>query len=345
MIVSGITAAEYVSCLLGFLLYCWLNKKQEQRKKGQGSVMRRLMRIALPDGVGSVARSILLTVEHLLIPIGFRKSGASAQTSMATYGVIHGMTLQLLLYPSALLTSLSSLLVPELAEQHAQKNNTRIALITARVLKMTMLFAVGTAGILYAYATPLSMRVYGNADAAEYIRLLAPLIPVMYLDMTVDGILKGLDQQFYSMRYNLLDSGLCVLLVYLLIPRYGVKGYIFILFASEILNFYLSIGRLIRVTQVKLELMEGVVQPLFCVLAAFFMVRLAFGNLGAALGETGSLVLWIGLNAAIYLCFLRWVGSLTRADTQWIQGLLSRNKTKTLGVQTKLQNKAAKPRS
>lgn len=62
-------------------------------------------------------------------------------------------------------------------------------------------------------------------------------MPVMYLDMAVDGMLKGLDQQLSSMRYNIIDSGLCVILVYFLIPRYSVKGYIITLFVSEILNF------------------------------------------------------------------------------------------------------------
>ena len=48
---------------------------------------------------------------------------------------------------------------------------------------------------------------------SEYIKLLAPLIPLMYLDGSVDSMLKGLGQQVYSMRVNILDSLLSVVLI------------------------------------------------------------------------------------------------------------------------------------
>ena len=79
--------------------------------------------------------------------------------------------------------------------------------------RMTLLFSIGTAGIMYFSADMLSEAFYSDNEAGFYIRVLSPLIPVMYMDMSVDGMLKGLDQQMSYMKYNIIDATSCVVLV------------------------------------------------------------------------------------------------------------------------------------
>ena len=81
--------------------------------------------------------------------------------------------------------------------------------------------------------------------------LFAPLVPVMYFDTAVDSMLKGLDQQLYSMGYNILDAGISLVLVLFLVPHTGVAGYLFVIFQSEVLNAALSLNRLLKVTKVR----------------------------------------------------------------------------------------------
>ena len=70
---------------------------------------------------------------------------------------------------------------------------------------------------LFAFAMPLGQAVYHSDEAGRYIRLLAPLLPIMYTDMVTDGCLKGLGEQMWSMGVNILDSALGVLLVPVLV--------------------------------------------------------------------------------------------------------------------------------
>ena len=218
----GITVSQISSLICAFLLYKF-SKRQKPKERLPGG-LRALLRIALPDAAGSCARSVLLTLEHLLIPVCFRRSGQSAGGAMTLYGVIHGMALPVILYPAAIMTALSSMLVPEFAECAARGNKGRIDSMAARAIKIAVLFSMGTAGIMFIFSEGLSQCIYGDGQCAEYLRVLAPLLPIMYTDTTVDGILKGLDQQIYSMRYNIIDSAMCVALVLILIPKYSVKG-------------------------------------------------------------------------------------------------------------------------
>lgn len=247
-VITATVASEALSFLLSFAL------KKSVVKKGAADKTVRLksfFRIALPDAAGTCMRSILLTVEHLLIPKGFERSGEGSSAALAAYGNIHGMALPLLLYPSAVLSSLSALLIPELARRREAYDKSGISLCVERNLKRTLIFACACAGVFGLGAPAVSNAVYHSDEAVLYIRILSPLVPIMYTDMVTDGMLKGLDQQVHSMNYNMIDSALCVILVAALLPKYSVKGYIFILYFSEILNFYLSLRRLLTVCDIR----------------------------------------------------------------------------------------------
>lgn len=247
-VITAMVASEVLSFLLSFAL------KKSAVKKGAADKSVRLksfFRIALPDAAGTCVRSILLTVEHLLIPKGFERSGEGSSAALAAYGNIHGMALPLLLYPSAVLSSLSALLIPELARRREANDKSGINRCVERNLKRTLIFACVCAGVFALGAPAVSNAVYHSDEAVLYIRILSPLVPIMYTDMVTDGMLKGLDQQVHSMNYNMIDSALCVILVAALLPKYSVKGYIFILYFSEILNFYLSLRRLLTVCEIR----------------------------------------------------------------------------------------------
>ncbi len=247
-IVTGMTSSEIISCILSTILKNAVIKKE--RTKNRINILD-FFRIALPDATGTCLRSILLTVEHILIPKGFTKSGINSQKALASYGVIHGMAMPVILYPSALISSVSMLLVPKLASYYELSESRNIKNTIIRNLKRTLLFSTVCAVFFYLSAPILSEVIYKTNEAAKYMRILSPLVPIMYTDMITDGMLKGLDGQIYSMKYNIIDSAMCVILVYFLIPVYSVNGYIFILYISELLNFVLSISKLVRICGIR----------------------------------------------------------------------------------------------
>ena len=71
----------------------------------------------------------------------------------------------------------------------------------------------------------------------------------MYTDMVTDGCLKGLGEHLASMGFNILDALCGVILVLLLLPKFGLNGYIGVLYFEESFNFLLSIYRLSKITQ------------------------------------------------------------------------------------------------
>ena len=126
--------------------------------------------------------------------------------------------------------------------------------MTGQCLRAGLLFAGFTAGLLFALAEPLTAILYQSEQAGQLLRVFAPLALVLYMDALTDGMLKGLSEQVANVRYNTFTSALDAVLLMLLLPRWGLGGYIFAFTATHLLNFALSLRRLLTVTGCPLRL-------------------------------------------------------------------------------------------
>jgi stage V sporulation protein B len=245
VIVAGGVAGEIAAFVMLFVLYKFDQRRIPNVGGTAEGVTRRMFGIALPLAVSAYARTALTTLQNLLVPRGFRKSGASSENALADYGMITGMVFPIITFPQAFFSALSEMIVPELTDAEVRGDTTRIKMLMKRTLTYGLLFSTLVMVLLIGFSDFLGNAIYNSAQAGRYIRQLAWIVPVMYTDSVTDGMLRGLGLQVYSMGVNIADSAVSVVLVWFLLPRYGVAGYVFVVYFSEIFNFVLSIGRLI----------------------------------------------------------------------------------------------------
>ena len=245
----GRVAADVLSLLLMALAYLF-DRRSHYRDTGAGGRLTvRMLHIAVPLALSAYARSALTTLQHLLVPKGLKAAGFSANSALSGYGVIQGMVLPVIFFPSCILSAAAELIVPELTAAQVQREGRAIRRTAKELLRLSVLFSLAVGAFLFVCSDALGMLIYGSRDAGRYIRILAPLVPFMYTDMSIDGCLKGLGQQVWSMGINILDALLGLLLTWQLLPRYALAAYIGIIYATELLNFGLSAGRLWKVTR------------------------------------------------------------------------------------------------
>ena len=240
----GRLAADVISMALMLLFYYTDRRRHYGAGPGGRELTGRMLGIALPLAVSAYARSALTTVQHLLVPRGLKSAGYSADGALSGYGTIQGMVLPVIFFPSCIMSAAAELIVPELTEAQVQRDTDGIRRAAGSLLKLSALFSLAVGGFMFVFADMLGMAIYKSADAGLYIRILSPLIPFMYTDMTVDGCLKGLGQQVWSMGINILDATVGLLLVWWLLPKYALAAYIGIIYFTELLNFVLSVIKL-----------------------------------------------------------------------------------------------------
>ncbi len=305
-IVLGGALSEGASFLIQYLFFLLEKNRAVHASTPQenGKIQSKLMHTALPIAFSAYVRSGLITLEHMLIPWGLQRSGASRDTSLAAYGTVHSMVFPLVLFPSALSGSFAGLLIPEVAESLSRGDTARIDRIINKVFHSVLIFAVGTAGIMMCFSYELANVVYPAVGAGKYILMIAPLIPVMYLDTSVDSILKGLGEQVFCMGVNIVDALLSVVLVWTLLPSCGITGYIITVYFTETVNATLSITRLLVVTKVKPRLIHWLGKPLLCIVLSTAGMRLLLTRFGGAAASAWCLTAHLSLTVCIYMILL-----------------------------------------
>ncbi len=323
VIVAGGVAGDFVSFAIQYTLYLF-DKRRYRQPRSTGGITVRMLGISLPLAFSSYARTALSTLQQILIPRGFEKSGATAHQALSDYGTIHGMVFPVITLPSALFTSLSEIIVPELTDAQVKGDSHTIEGLVGRILRLCTVFSLGVAAVLFRYSGELGQCIFGDGDVGKYMRILSLLMPVMYLDSVTDGMLRGLGQHMHSMWYNIADSVISLILVYVLLPKWAVAGYIFIIFFTEVFNFALSINRLAKVAKFRIgifSIFKALVSSLGSVNIAMVVLRAVRLPLAATpLSVTAHILLTL----VIYFFLLGIFRCIDSSDKAWFKSVLKK---------------------
>lgn len=324
--------AELGSLALNVILF--LFDKKRNFKKGETELSDienyAVFGCAFPVAVSAYLRSLLSTIEHIAIPWGLKKSGLGAGAALASYGTLHGMVFPLIFFPASVLGAFSSLLVPEIASAKEAKDFGSIRRIVAYVFSFSLLFSLCVSGIFICFSHEIGVHFFDSKEAGHFIKLIAPLIPLMYLDFAVDAILKGLGEHIYTMRVNILDSLISVILIFSLVPFFGIYGYIAILFITEIFNASMSILRLINKTGVQADVFNWIFKPTICIIMATLLCRLIFSvppfdlifiSIGLGKISTG---IEIFICVLLYILFSRITGAISNNEINLAKAALKK---------------------
>ncbi len=304
---SGLSACFTLVCLL------YLRKKEHAPVGTSISVRRRLYETAVPLALADDLKAGISTTENLMVP----KRLALCQkigNPLAAFGVVCGMVFPVLMFPMAILFGLAELLIPELARCAAAGSENRIRYLAKRSLRLAMLYGCFFCGLLYLLGDELCIWLYDNRDAGMYLKRFALLAPMLYCDAITDAMIKGLGQQTACVRYNILTSGLDVMFLFLLLPTYGMEGYFFSFLVTHLLNFALSVRRLIKITG-KIIPLSTVILTLLATIGAIIMS-----------GFVNTPSLRAGSYVVLLSCILYLFQVIGREDLSWIRGLVRRNK-------------------
>ena len=272
-VISEIFSFTYI-----YILYIFDKRKYYIKRNNVFDCTKRILKISLPFSITSYIRSGLSTLKQLIIPIRLEKYGLSCATALSQYGLISGMVMPVIMFPCTFINSFSSLLIPEFSSYYANKNFNSINYVCTKIFKITSLFSIGIASIFFYFSNEISLAIYQNLDSSIFIKIFAPLIFFMYMDSVIDGILKGLKQQISVMCCNILDLIISISFIYYLLPIQGIRGYVIVIYISEILNFSISIYQLFKFSNLKFKFIDWIIKPIFASTISFSILNIFYFN-------------------------------------------------------------------
>ena len=182
------------------------------------SYTSRLLRISLPVAFTSYIKSGLSTLKQIIIPISLEKSGLGCSLALSNYGIVSGMAMPVIMFPSVFINCFANLLVPEFSRYYVKKDSKRIRQMSTFILTSTLAFSIFICAVIYFGAEPICQVLYKQSDISQYVS-------VVFI--------------------NIADCLITISFIYLVVPSLGFLGYIISIFVSEIFNVLISLFRLL----------------------------------------------------------------------------------------------------
>ncbi len=265
IIIVGDGISETAACLFLAVAYRLDARKLSTHRRATlayRKLLKPLLAIAVPLTAGRYLTTALRTVENILVPARLTLFTKDNTLSLEQFGAVKGMALPLLFFPAAFLVTVSGLLVPELSDAHALGHKRQVARLTASAMQITCLGSMLIGGLFTVLGRRLGLLLYNDESVGLFLQILGPLTPVMYLDSVATGMLKGIDEQVSSLWYSVADSAVRITLIWLLLPRSGISGFLFVMLVSNLLTCILSTHCMLEKSGTKMRWGKWVLSPM-----------------------------------------------------------------------------------
>ncbi len=196
---------------------------------------KNLMAMAIPLTSSRILMNLLQSIESISIPLCLQKYGYTNSEALGTYGVLTGMALPCILFPTAVTNSVSTMLLPTVAEIQEEDNLLRLKQLIRRVIYFG--FGLGAlCGILFfIFSSWIGTLLFGSLLAGKFIKILAWICPFMYMNTTLLSILNGLGKANQSFANNVCGLTIRISGVWFGISMFGMNGYLWGLLLSQLL--------------------------------------------------------------------------------------------------------------
>lgn len=182
--------------------------------------------MAIPLTMNHVLMTLSHSLEHVLLPQQLVAFGYSSDEALGHFGILTGMALSVIFFPSAITNSLSVLLLPRISETKARGDICSVLdTIKGALCCGVALGSLCTFLFLFS-ADWFGSFVFQSTLAGFYIRILSILCPFMYTSSLLSSIVNGLGYASLTLACNLTGCAIRILAIWLLVPTYGMYAYI-----------------------------------------------------------------------------------------------------------------------
>jgi len=231
--------------------------------------------ITIPLCMNGFLTNILGTMATLVVPRRLLIAGFNHTEALSLIGKFTGMAMTLLTIPLIVVSTINTLLIPDLSQTISQGKRYEASCRIRKVIKLAFLLGLSTTIICNIIPDNLGLMFYGRDDLGSYIRFASFAAPIFFTSTTMFGILNGLNRQGIILRNSLIEAiiELIGLYIFTAIPSINILGYsITIIFATSI-SFLLNIHEVKKHIDIKINPYNIVIYLLLSILV-FLVIKI-----------------------------------------------------------------------
>ena len=211
----------------------------------------RFLRLILPMIGNACLVAVLSSTNDALVPLTLLQYGSSTEEALAQFGEFEAIIIPTLFFPSVVQCCQSALLVPTLSRARAEQRESDIRMQTQRMLEQTVRYALFTVLILSQLGAQIGEMLGGNRFTGQILQQMAPIVPFIYLEIILEGILRGLGRQNFSSVNYLAEYIVRISVLLICVPLFGFYGIVLSYVACNLSGNAVRLYYVLRVTGLK----------------------------------------------------------------------------------------------
>ncbi|MBE5945941.1 MAG: hypothetical protein E7259_03230 [Lachnospiraceae bacterium] len=225
-VVTGELFATFLAILI-FVIYTRKNKHNGSlTHDNPKTLISRLRRDAIPITTNNVIFTLFSSLESILMPAMLFYYYNNSETAMEMFGIITGIVIPFLLFPSTITNSLSTMLLPAVSYASARKNNKAINSALKNSLSFCFLLGVCTWIFYLLFGETLCIIAFKNKEAGILLNNMCYLCPLIYISGNLSAIMNGIDKAFNNLIFNVISIIIRIIFIVSFVPSYGLSAYV-----------------------------------------------------------------------------------------------------------------------
>ncbi len=240
--VWGLVVGEAVACFYNLFQVkrmlggrCCRRNSVTAGRKSAPSFLSSLLWMAGTLTLTKLLVSFLNSIESILLPAMLRRYGCSPSEALSIYGILTGMSLSFIFFPSTVTNSFAVMLLPSIAEAGARNDREKIRRSIITSIKYCLLIGFFFQAFFFFFGEELGFFFFHNELAGAYLRALSWLCPFLYLGTTLTSILNGMAKTQITFFFTMASLGIKIAVTVFAVPIWGIYAYLTGLLISQIL--------------------------------------------------------------------------------------------------------------
>ena len=206
-----------------------------------------LLPLSLPLTANRVLINLLQSIETISIPGCLQKYNLSTSEALSLYGVLNGMALPCILFPSAITSAVSIMLMPTVAEIQASKKQNEMLQVIKKVTGACFILGLFCCLVFLLFGRWIGVVLFDSKTAGKFILTLAWICPFLYTNSALISVINGLGKTGRTLLINTVGLSIRIAGVFLAIPCFGICGYLWGLLISQIIVTILAFFSILQI--------------------------------------------------------------------------------------------------
>lgn len=273
---GALCIGEFISLLLLYFYYKRSISKLKfipKRTEGRAQLLFDMLKISVPLCINGFVSTALGTASTLIVPRRLITAGFEYSNALSMIGKFTGMTLNIVFFPMIVISSIITVLIPDLSQSINRKDNYSIEGRIKEVLKIAFLLGLSTIIICLSMPEALSYMFYKRNDLSSYIKFASLCAPFLFCASTTYGILNGIGKQTTILRNSLITSVIELVSLYILtsITSINIFGYGVTVILTSILSFIMNMHEINKIFNIDISMINIIIYILINVLFYFIL--------------------------------------------------------------------------